>query len=106
MATPAQLRCEVVYALPERQWVFAVALPAGATVRDALAAAPLEAHCPELAPALAAGTLIVGVYGRVVPLDQALRDGDRVEIYRPLKADPKEARRIRAARQQRQPRRP
>jgi putative ubiquitin-RnfH superfamily antitoxin RatB of RatAB toxin-antitoxin module len=78
------MRVELVYALPERAEQLALELPAGATARDALAAAGFtEVHA-------------VGVFGKRVALDQALREGDRVEIYRPLAVDPKEARRRRA----------
>ena len=63
-----------------------VQLPAGATVRDALAAAGFATRHRD-----------VGVYGKRVQADAALADGDRVEIYRPLLLDPKEGRRRRAA---------
>lgn len=76
---------EVVVASPERQILRRVNLPAGSTVADALAASGLEG---------AQGC--VGIYGKLVPAKTALRDGDRVEIYRPLQADPKELRRARA----------
>jgi len=66
-------------------------LPAGATVRDALRVSGLlERH-----PAIDLGTHKLGVWGKLRPLDHVLRDGDRVEVYRPLKVDPKEARRQR-----------
>lgn len=82
----ARLRIEVVHALPERQERVALELEEGATVRMALAAAGM-------APAHA-----VGIHGRRTTLDTRLADGDRVEIYRPLRADPQEARRRRALR--------
>lgn len=78
---------EVVLALPERQSVRRVELPPGSTVGDAVAASGLEARAPAR----------FGVYGKVVAAGTVLRDGDRVEIYRPLRADPKELRRLRAA---------
>ena len=89
-----KIRVEVVYALPERQWVIALELPAGASVSQALAAAAVENLLPE-AQRPRAG---VGIWGRAVPLDTSLRDGDRVEVYRALRADPKTMRRQRAAR--------
>lgn len=92
-----KIRVEVVYALPQRQWVIALDLPAGATVRDALAAVALEQRVPEACLRQAA----VGVWGRAAQLDRPLRDRDRVEIYRELRADPKTARRQRAARNRR-----
>ena len=66
-------------------------LPENATVGDALAASGLAARHP----ALDLGTSKVGVWGKVVAPDAPLRDGDRVEVYRGLKVDPKEARRQR-----------
>jgi len=80
----ARIRVEVVQALPGRQDLVALELEQGATVRMALAAAGIPAHHA------------VGVYGRRISLDACLADGDRVEIYRALSADPKEARRRRA----------
>ncbi|AVS70332.1 RnfH family protein [Paracidovorax avenae] len=67
----------------------AMELPAGATVRDALAAC----GGPE------DGSATCGIWGRPVALDRVLQDGDRVEWYRPLRVDPKKARRERFARQ-------
>ncbi len=66
-------------------------LSRGATVRDALLRSGLcpQAACGDLSP------LKLGVWGKLKPLDQVLRDGDRVEVYRPLQVDPKEARRRR-----------
>jgi hypothetical protein len=84
----AELRIEVVHALPEAADAVSLRLPAGATVREAL----------EKAGRLDLARGKVGIFGRVVSLDARLTDGDRVEIYRPLAIDPKEARRRRAAR--------
>lgn len=87
---------EVVYALPEQQWVHAIDLPANATVADALAAvAELE---PFAQLDLDAAT--VGVYGEVVERTKQLEAYDRVEIYRGLHQDPKTARRLRAKQSQ------
>lgn len=86
------LRVDVVYALPERCWTFPVQLPAPATVADALAIAGLEAAIP--------GVVVdperLAVFGRTATLQTRLHDGDRVEVLRPLFADPKQARRQRA----------
>ncbi len=84
---------EVAYAEPERQFLRRVELPAGATVADALRASGVEAEL-----AVDAGQLDVGVWSRPVRRDRALQDGERVELYRPLRIDPKEARRRRAER--------
>jgi putative ubiquitin-RnfH superfamily antitoxin RatB of RatAB toxin-antitoxin module len=80
----AKLRVEAVQALPERQLTIALEMEQGATARMALQAAGLPLDQP------------VGIYGRRVELDSRLADGDRVEVYRPLRVDPKEARRRRA----------
>lgn len=82
------MRITVVRALPGRQSVVELDLEPGSTAGMAAAASGLEVH--------AAG---LGVAGRRVPPEQRLEDGDRVEILRPLAADPNEARRRRAKRQ-------
>lgn len=86
------MNVEVVYALPERQAVYRLAMEEGATVRMAIEASGVLQAFPEID--LARNR--VGVYARLVTLDTPLRDGDRVEIYRSLRVDPKEARRMRA----------
>lgn len=87
------MHVEVVYALPEKQHRVHLEIEAPATVADALNAvariAPFDTLPLESAD--------VGVYGRLVSRDAPLSPGDRVEIYRPLLADPREARRRRAA---------
>ncbi|NRB71382.1 MAG: RnfH family protein [Xanthomonadales bacterium] len=88
----AHLEVEVVYGDPQHQTLRQLRLAAGATVADAIAAAELERDWPELELDPDA----VGVWGRKVSLGQALKSGDRVEVYRPLLADPKEVRRARA----------
>jgi hypothetical protein len=92
MAPPADIGIEVTYAEPHRAIVKAYRLGAPATIDDALR---LAAADPEFAGIDFADSA-VGIFGRVSPLSQALTDGDRVEIYRPLAADPKSARRARA----------
>lgn len=86
------LRVQVVYALPERCWTFTVALPAGAQVADALA----EANLAVMLPGVDVDPARLAVFGQVATLETRLHDGDRVEILRPLVADPKQARRQRA----------
>ena len=88
------LKIEVVYAKPERQVRYALELDEGATVGEAIARSGALAEFPEID--LARNR--VGIHGRLVSLGARLGDGDRVEILRPLVADPKEARRRRAAR--------
>ncbi|WP_455425464.1 RnfH family protein [Dryocola sp. LX212] len=83
---------EVVYALPQKQYLRRVSLPAGSTVEQAIIASGLL----ELRSDIDLAKNKVGVYSRPVKLSDVLNDADRVEIYRPLIADPKELRRQRA----------
>ena len=92
------LKIEVAYAESGRQFLRRITLPSGATVADAIAASGLEAEF-----AIDVSNLAAGVWSKAVARDTPLNDGDRVEIYRPLIADPKEARRRRASRSTRQP---
>lgn len=88
------MKVEVVYARPQAAHAVSVELPAGATVRDAvLASGMLERH-----PELRLAKQRFGISGKRVALDARLSSGDRIEIYRPLAMDPKEARRRRALR--------
>jgi putative ubiquitin-RnfH superfamily antitoxin RatB of RatAB toxin-antitoxin module len=89
----ARLRVEVVYACPESQQVVLVDLEEGARVADAVRESRLCILHPEIDPACSA----TGIFGRRAAPDTPLRDGDRVEIYRPLLIDPKTARRAKAA---------
>lgn len=84
---------EVVYALPQKQEMFTVKLPEGATVREAVEACGVLQKYPEID--LTKNKL--GVFAKLTKPDGVLRDRDRVEIYRPLIADPKEVRKQRAA---------
>lgn len=88
-----RIRVQVTYALPERQDVVTAELPEGATAQQAVEASGLLQKYPDID--LAKNKL--GVFAKLVKADQTLRDRDRVEIYRPLIADPKEVRRQRAA---------
>ena len=83
---------EVAYATPEQQVIVTLTLPEGGTVEQAIHASGLLNRFPEID-----GTDIkAGIFGSVCKLDEPLKQGDRVEIYRPLLHDPKEARRQRA----------
>jgi len=93
-----EIRVEVAYALQTEQVVLPVRLPAGATIAEAIQRSGMLLRYPEI-DLRASG---VGVYGKLAQLDHPLRDGDRVEVYRPLTADPKEARRRRAAERKRE----
>lgn len=86
---------EVVYALAERQKLLRLSVPTGTTVREAALRSGMQQFFPELdlhhAP--------LGIFGKAVakPEERVLEEGERVEIYRPLIADPKEVRKQRAA---------
>ena len=91
-AEPA-LRVEVVYgAGPRAVWSWQGELPSGATLADALRASGLLEVHPEID---LGGPWSAGIWGRRCEASQALRDRDRVEVWRALKVDPKEARRLR-----------
>lgn len=92
---PASLiRVTVAYALPAQQWLVEVELPAGATVADALAASGLATSVP----GWDAADLAYAIHAQLTSLDAQLADGDRVEVLRPLRIDPMQARRLRAQR--------
>ncbi len=90
---PETISIEVVYPLPEKQEIFTVSLPAGASVRQAIEASGVLLKYPEIDMSKNK----IGVFARLAKPDAPLRDRDRVEIYRPLIADPKEVRKQRAA---------
>lgn len=82
----------VVYASPDVEDITELSLPANSTVSDAVERSAVLTRHPQLNDLVE-----FGVWGRVVPGEHVLSDGDRVEIYRPLTVDAKEARRVRAA---------
>lgn len=84
---------EVAYALPHQQVILPVKVPEGATTEQAIMASGILAKFPEID----LSKNKVGIFGKLARLDTVLRERDRVEIYRPLIADPKEVRRQRAA---------
>lgn len=86
------IEVEVVFALSERQPILRVQLAEGATVEDAIRASGVLETFPEID----LSRNKVGIFSKLVKLDETVRDRDRVEIYRPLIADPKEVRRKRA----------
>lgn len=85
------MKITVVYALPDRQEVRELVLDAGADLGVALEASGLLREFPEIE----GQGLAVGIYGQVASREATLNPGDRVEIYRPLTLEPKEARRKR-----------
>ncbi len=88
----ASIQVEVVYARRERQELVSLSLAAGATVTDALRSVADRPPFDQLDLARAP----VGIFGDRVGGDRVLQHGDRVEVYRPLQIDPREARRLRA----------
>ena len=84
---------EVVYAEPARQELIALIVPRGTTAGEALSRSGLQARFPHVA----FDSCALGVWGKPVDRQQQLRDGDRLEVYRPLAMDPREARRQLAA---------
>lgn len=92
MSASAKIVVEVAYALPEKQYLQRVTLQQGATVEEAIRASGVL----ELRTDIDLSKNKVGIYSRPGKLADVLQDGDRVEIYRPLIADPKELRRQRA----------
>lgn len=94
MSEPADtVTVEVACGTPERQRVERLSLPVGCTAREAVRASTLSVEFPELALA----QLPLAIFGVRVPDDQVLRDGERVELLRPLERDPRDARRELAA---------
>ncbi|WP_411962221.1 RnfH family protein [Escherichia sp. F1] len=89
---PGKIAVEVAYALPEKQYLQRVTLQEGATVEEAIRASGLL----ELRTDIDLAKNKVGIYSRPAKLSDIVHDGDRVEIYRPLIADPKGLRRQRA----------
>lgn len=87
------INVEVVYALPHEQVLFSVQAPEGATLEQAVKLSGVLEKYPEIDP----GRNKFGIYGKLSAPDVVLREHDRIEIYRPLLADPKEVRRRRAA---------
>ncbi len=86
------INIEVVYALPDEQTLLKKSVPEGTTVMAAIEASGLL----EKYPALNLSAHKLGIFGKLTKPDAVLRDKDRIEIYRPLIADPKEVRRRRA----------
>lgn len=92
-----RLRVDVVYATPAMQEIVAVEIEEGSDAYAAFRASGLaDRH-----PGIAGGEIRLGVFGKRVAPDARLRDGDRVEVYRPLHLNPKEARRAKATRKRR-----
>ncbi|KAB8049523.1 RnfH family protein [Janthinobacterium rivuli] len=89
----ADIAVQVCYALPDSAFLRSLHVPAGTTIEQAVAQSGLL----QAVPGIDLAVNMVGIYGKRKPLDTVLRQHDRVEVYRPLQADPKEARRRRAS---------
>ncbi|MBT8429047.1 MAG: RnfH family protein [Gammaproteobacteria bacterium] len=89
----AVLDVEVAYALPHRQLIIPLQVPSGTTALDAVLLSDIASHFEGLDPRRCK----IGFFGSVVKPDTPVEDGQRIEIYRPLRADPKEVRRQLAA---------
>jgi putative ubiquitin-RnfH superfamily antitoxin RatB of RatAB toxin-antitoxin module len=94
MAEPARKRCTVVFATPERQFEWGIELEPDATIATALERARMQAGTLEIPWE----TCDVGIFGEPCDRGAVPREGDRIEIYRPLGCDPREARRDRVRR--------
>jgi len=84
---------EVAYALPKKQIIIPVLVPKGISVKEAIKLSGILRKFD----GIDLSAVQVGIFGKVTTLDKTLRNHDRIEIYRPLLADPKEIRRKRAA---------
>jgi uncharacterized protein len=95
MANADTINIEVAYALPDEQILLALEVPGGSTVLDAVQISGLVARFP----AISRAETRFGIFGKIEkePALRRLKAGERVEIYRPLLIDPKEARKARAA---------
>ncbi len=93
MESTDKIDVEVAYACPDEQVIIPVAVDADATVEDAICHSGILHSFPDISLEVNK----VGIFGKLAKLDAGLKQGDRIEIYRPLIADPKEVRRKRAA---------
>ena len=89
----AGITVQVCHALPDNTFLRSLRVPAGTTIEQAVAQSGLL----QAIPGIDLASNMVGIYGKRKPLDTVLHEHDRVEVYRPLQADPKEARRRRAS---------
>lgn len=83
---------EVVYGIPNKQVLLSLKVPEGTTIENCIKLSGIVKHFPEIVPSKA----VVGIFSKPDKLDNTVKQGDRIEIYRPLTADPKEMRKLRA----------
>ncbi|RJG00880.1 RnfH family protein [Noviherbaspirillum sedimenti] len=94
--TVEMLQVQVCYARPDAIFLEELTFTAGTTLEQAIRASGILARAPEIDLAVCK----LGIFGKLKPLETILRDRDRIEIYRPLQADPKEARRRRVVKKE------
>lgn len=99
MAEPAELQVAVTYALPRQEFIRPLRVAPGTTIGQAIEQSGVLASFPDINLV----TQPVGIFGKKKTLDTVLRERDRIEIYRPLVADPKDSRRKRAAKKEAKP---
>lgn len=87
------IEIEVVYGLPNKQVLLSLPVPVGSTIEDCIKLSGITKHFPQIVISEAK----VGIFSRPENLSTLVKAGDRIEIYRPLIADPKEIRKLRAA---------
>lgn len=87
------IEIEVVYGLPHKQVLLSLPVPMGTCIEECIKLSGIVAHFPEIKPSEA----VVGIFSRPEKLETIIKAGERIEIYRPLTADPKEMRKKRAA---------
>jgi len=83
---------EVVYGLPHKQVLLSLTVPKGTNMLDSIKLSGIVNHFPEIIPEQA----VIGIFSKSCKLDDIIHQSDRIEIYRPLTADPKEMRKLRA----------
>ncbi|ACT47870.1 RnfH family protein [Methylotenera mobilis] len=93
MSLPTEITVEVAYALPDEQLIIPIKVHDGTSAKDAIKASGIMEKFPNIDLSINK----IGIFGKLTKLDTKLRHLDRVEIYRPLVADPKEVRKQRAA---------
>lgn len=89
----SMIEVEVVYGVPTKQVLLSLPVPAGSTIEECIKLSSITKHFPEII----VNEAKVGIFSRPEKLSTIVKEGDRIEIYRPLIADPKEMRKIRAA---------
>lgn len=88
-STHTTLKVEICYAVPEKQMILPLNVPAGTTAQQAILMSDILQYFPEIQT----DNYSLGIFSKKITSSYVLRDGDRVEIYRPLVADPKDRRR-------------